>query len=436
MTIGFNTVGIKKESKNDSHEVKSFEIIRFVEYGGQCYPEADCVTGELLVFRLKRRPEIEQAILLGWIRQLARQMELLYQSCGTRGYRYLNPYSVLITPEEKVFLLDLDAEGNAFVLRSMQKRVIRNNFIKADNDGKRGAPVRQDLFGFGRTVQFILANVTVCPRLSRLQERRMEQLIKQCTEKGHRKRCEDFSRIQKAIPSKCAARFSVNKDRMRILGIVLFFCICMMVLFSRFLAEQARAAELENQLEEYKSGAEAQRTEQSFTETTGTKAAEAERSNTEEYSIEKLKQLLLNNNADDNMEVIERGEELHCEVIQCLASAYDREDMKDKALAAYEELSVMEAEDELIEWAYSRRIALEEEKNNGDDALEVAEKAAESLPDSQKIALLYLKMLYRYGRETEEEYREKEKEILAVFPELAKSEEYQLFTTEKEEVSE
>lgn len=434
MTIGSSAIGIKNGSRSDACDVKSFEIIRFVEYGGQCHPEADCATGELLIFRLRRCQETEQAVVLGWIRQLARQMELLYQCRGTCGYRYLNPYSVLVTPEEKVFLLDLDAEGNTFVLRSMQKRVIRNNFIQADYAGERGAPLRQDLYGFAKTVQFIMANVTIRPRLSRLQERRLELMINRCTGKSGRKRCENFSRIQKAIPSRSTGRLSGNNHHIRIWGIVLFFCVCMIFLFIRLLAEQSRAAQLENRLEEYKAEVEARRIEKSSTETTA--AIAGGKSDTEESDIEKLNQLLLNNNTDDNREVIERGEELHCEVLRCLAPAYDREGMTDKALSVYEELCVMGTEDEILEQAYSRRIALEEERNNGEIALNVAEKAVESLPDSQEIALLYLEMLYRYGIETEDEYRKKENEILAGFPELRESEAYQLLKDEKGEGSE
>ena len=395
-----------------------------------------------MIFRLERRPDIEQAILLGWIRQLARQLELLYRCSATCGYRYLNPYSILVTPEEKIFLLDLDAEGNAVVLRSMQKRAIRNNFMQKDYIRERGASIGQDLFGFGRTIQFILANVTVRPYLSGLQERRLRLLIQRCTGKSRRKQFENFSRIQKAIPAECTGRFPVNKNVIQISGVILFFCISVTVLFSRLLAEQARNVELENQLEEYKAEEALQDTEKSFAVTTSAKAAETETPDTEENGTqeygteesdtEQLRQLLLNNDADDNREVIELGEELHCEVMQCLASAYDREGMTEKALAAYEELCGMEAVNAVLEQAYSRRIALEEEKDNGENALDIAEKAAERLPDSQKIALLYLKMLYCYGEKTEEEFREKEKEVLAGFPELEIPESYQMSEYEKE----
>ena len=95
----------------------NYEVIRFVEHGGRCWPTMDCVKGQLLLQRLRGEPVIEKAMLFSWLKELVVQLEQ-YQRCrNNKGYRYLNPYSVLVTAEDKLLLLDLEEESNAFVMK-------------------------------------------------------------------------------------------------------------------------------------------------------------------------------------------------------------------------------------------------------------------------------------------------------------------------------
>ena len=81
----------------------------------------DCVQGELLIDRVRRCPEVEKEEVFGWIRQLAQQLERFHRCRSGQCYRYVNPYSVMITRDGQIMLLDLDAQSNAFVLKNMQE---------------------------------------------------------------------------------------------------------------------------------------------------------------------------------------------------------------------------------------------------------------------------------------------------------------------------
>ena len=96
---------------------ENYEIIRFMEHGNRWHPAMDCVQGELLIDRVRRCPEVEKEEVFGWIRQLAQQLERFHRCRSGQCYRYVNPYSVMITRDGQIMLLDLDAQSNAFVLK-------------------------------------------------------------------------------------------------------------------------------------------------------------------------------------------------------------------------------------------------------------------------------------------------------------------------------
>lgn len=75
----------------------------------------DCVPGELLIYRVKHCPEMEKEIVYQWFRDILVQMEQYRKCHNDQSYRYINPYSLLVTKENHILLLDLDAESNAFV---------------------------------------------------------------------------------------------------------------------------------------------------------------------------------------------------------------------------------------------------------------------------------------------------------------------------------
>lgn len=204
-------IGITSRKGEDASIVNYYDVLKFIEHGGRCRPAMDYVQGELLIFRLKRCREMEKTLLFEWMRELLRQLEQFHKCFGNRGYRYMNPYSVLVTEEGKLLLLDLEAESNEFVLRNMQKRAMRDHFVKPIVQIRENTKLSLDLYGYAKTIQFILANVQVEPSLTSREENRLEKIIDNCLCKNSKKQYEDFKRIQRELPTARRQQWEIGK---------------------------------------------------------------------------------------------------------------------------------------------------------------------------------------------------------------------------------
>lgn len=142
--------------------------------------------------------------------ELLQQLEQFQRCRNNQGYRYVNPYSVLVTREDKLVLLDLEAESNAFVLRNLQKRAMRNHFVKPVVHIRENTRVTLDLYGYGKTIQFILANTEVEPALSKWEENRIARLIDKCLGENSKKLYESFGQVWRDLPA--VKRRSGEKD--------------------------------------------------------------------------------------------------------------------------------------------------------------------------------------------------------------------------------
>lgn len=408
----------------------------------------DYLPGELLIYRLKRCQEVEKALLFDWMKQLLYQLELFHRCHSNESYRYLNPFSVLITQEEKLLLLDLEAESNEFVLRNMQKRAMRNHFVKPVVNIRENTKISLDLYGYGKTIQFILANVIVEPSLTKREENRLEKIIDKCLCENQKKQYEDLKQIKKELPS-------IQEKKLEIPGkwgigiAALAGILTVFLVFSR-----GGKTEEQHQLQEYAKGYEnVQSEDEEKTEDAeervqqgsdderiplgkerrsvgGTEEGDAEYD--AEYDgmeraaegVDALQEYMLRNTTQDNWEIIEQGEVLKRELLRYLAAAYDREEMKEKAKEAYEELCETEEQIELLESAYLRRIALEMEQNQ-EAAFQTGKEAMMKLPDSQPLAEKYLEVMKELEGMTKEECQKELETLLEQFPALKDSKSYQ-----------
>lgn len=138
--------------------------------------------------------------LFAWFQQLLEQLIQYHQCHENQNYRYLNPYSVLVTRDGKLLLLNLDADSNEFVLLNLQKRAMRAHFVKPIVHITEGAGEQLDLYGYGKTIQFILANTNVEPSLSRFQENKLEKIINKCLNESPGKKYNELIQIKKELP--------------------------------------------------------------------------------------------------------------------------------------------------------------------------------------------------------------------------------------------
>lgn len=400
----------------------------------------DCVAGELLIYRIKRCPEVEKELLFQWMREMLQQLEQYRKYLKDQSYRYLNPYSVLITEENHILLLDLEAESNDFVLKNMQTRAMRNHFMKPIASIKESSNLSIDLYGYAKTIQFILAGTEVVPSLSRWEEIRISKIIDKCLSEDPNIQYENIQQVIKKIPNeknlsnhKNQRKNGGNKNVMKIAMIV---AIALIILFFgiRTVKSVVFAGKVKQaQRKIYKIEEELMEKEAENTEEIEEVSIEIE-DGLEELAkdVTVIEQYLLRNTVKDNQEVIEQGEVIQRNVLRYLAAAYDREEEKHKALQAYRTLCDLEEQPEYLETAYVRRISLERELYEyGKDAVLTGQKAYGIFPESELVAVEYAKALCECA---DMEYAEKDTDLqilIKVFPSLKEMDFYKQW--EKEE---
>lgn len=399
-------------------------MIKFIEHGGRCRPTMDYVPGELLIYRLKRCPEAEKELVFDWMRELLRQIELYHRCRGNQCYRYVNPFSVLVTRENKILLLDLEAESNEFVLRNMQKRAMRNHFVKPIIHIRENTKITLDLYGYGKTIQFILANTNVEPSLTKREENRLEKIIQKCLGENPKKQYEDLKQVQKELPTISNWNQRKRKTWVIVIAGLAATAVILAVSAVRIRGKQEEKIQMQQGLQNIKE--ESQMAETAENEGgTGNHTTDGGENRLEpetadgvsglsdgmdqlEEDIDGLQEYLLKNTTKDNQEIIEQGEKLQRELLRYLAAAYDREGMAEKAAAAYEALCEVETQTELLKTTYLRRISLAMEQQDEGKAVRIGEEAIERFPELKETDI-FKTLEELYGLTEKETVYEEEK---------------------------
>ncbi len=177
-----------------------YEVLKFIEHGGQCRQSLDCVQGTILLSYLRDAPSVEKETLFRWFRELAVCVDQFHRCRKGQDFRCLNPYSIVVTVEGRIMLLDMDAPDNSAAARQMQKGAVREHFVKPVYRMGVSRNNEADLFTFGKTIQFMLACTEVTPSLSRWEEVRLERLIGRCI--GEKKKgYEDMRQVIGDLPA-------------------------------------------------------------------------------------------------------------------------------------------------------------------------------------------------------------------------------------------
>ncbi len=175
--------------------------MRLIEHGQSCYISSEYVKGCTLAVGLRYHPNLSKERLLEWIQDITRQLGLIHRCRGNPCYRYVNPYSIIVTQEGQLHFLDMDAKSNEEQLRFMQRRVIREHFLPRQQAYYQKACVRLDIYGLGRTIQYILSEADPEPPLKRREEARFHKIISRCLKDTSKHSYQDISDIRRQIPS-------------------------------------------------------------------------------------------------------------------------------------------------------------------------------------------------------------------------------------------
>ncbi len=179
---------------------EDFDVLRLIEHGQTCYVSSDNVSGMQLVRWLKAHPDPGKEKLFRWIQDIVRQLSLIHKCRGQPCYQYVNPYSLVVTEEEEVYFLDTSAGSNEELIREMQRRPIREHFLPPEEPYYQRASEELDIYGLGKTIQFLLAQTKPDPPLSGLEEKKFRKILSKCLQIHSKTAFTQVSDILKYLP--------------------------------------------------------------------------------------------------------------------------------------------------------------------------------------------------------------------------------------------
>ena len=186
-------------------EKRNYEILKFVMHGDKCYMSTDIVKGKPLIVWLKYHAHITKEQFYEWARQIIADLDHFHRCRGNPCYQYVNPYSVIVGEDRKVYLLDLASKEQEDMMHLMQRRYVRENFLSPENQYYQKSEEKEDLYGFGKMIQYVLSSVELEPELKFLESVRIQKIITRCLDKQGKKRYQKLSDL--------SGQFSLSEKR-------------------------------------------------------------------------------------------------------------------------------------------------------------------------------------------------------------------------------
>lgn len=179
---------------------EGYDVLRLIEHGQTCYISSEYVEGKILAGRIRSDPDITKEQLFSLMREIANQLSMIHKCRKKPYYQYVNPYSIVITDEGKPYFLDLEAGSNEKRLRFMQRRAVRECFLPKEEAYYQRASAKLDIYGLGKTLQYLLALSRPEPLLRGREERRFLRIISKCLNYQSRSAYQSAADIRRNIP--------------------------------------------------------------------------------------------------------------------------------------------------------------------------------------------------------------------------------------------
>ena len=195
------------------NEEEGYDVLRLIEHGKSCYISSEYVKGSPLIRWIKYHPNLSKEQLFIWMQEMARQLQCIHNCRGNPCYQYVNPYSVIITEEKKLFFLDMHAESNGATLRKVQRRSVREHFLPPGADYYQAASVELDIYGLGKTFQYLLSITEPSPALTKREEARFHKIISRCLCGQSRRTYTQMSELRRQLPAYQIPRNKIPKKR-------------------------------------------------------------------------------------------------------------------------------------------------------------------------------------------------------------------------------
>ena len=179
---------------------KGYEVLKMVMRLDRCYIASDYVIGVPLPVWIKEHKVIMKETLFYWFHEILDMLDHFHKSRGEPFYQYMNPYSLIIDREGKLHLLDLGSAQQSYLVHLMQKRPIREHFLSPENQYYQKPGLSEDIYGLGKTIQYILAMEEVSPPLTKKEEKKFRRAISRCFTKNSKKRFQTVQEVSEHLP--------------------------------------------------------------------------------------------------------------------------------------------------------------------------------------------------------------------------------------------
>ena len=170
-----------------------YEVIRVIQQDSHCHIIMDYVEGEILGEYILRYPYIEKKQLFAWFFQLLKQLEQLEKVNGISDYRFLTPFYIVLKADQTIALLNLKAGANQKCIEGMTTYTFMNRFYPPNG-------TYNDIYSFGKTMQFLLAKTNLTPKLTWREELGLQSIISKCLTDKSKKQYQSFRDIAKEFP--------------------------------------------------------------------------------------------------------------------------------------------------------------------------------------------------------------------------------------------
>ena len=178
-----------------------YEVIRVIQQDSNCHIIMDYVEGEILGEYILRYPYIEKKQLFAWFFQLLKQLQELEKVNGISDYRFLTPFYIVLKADQTIALLNLKAGANQKCVERMTTYSFINRFYPPSGG-------YNDIYSFGKTMQFLLAKTNLTPKLTWKEELGLQNIISKCLTEKSKKQYQSFYDI--------AMDFPIHKKKQRI----------------------------------------------------------------------------------------------------------------------------------------------------------------------------------------------------------------------------
>ena len=179
---------------------EGYDVLRLIEHGQICYISSEYIEGSPLVWWLKYHPNISKQQLLAWMGSMAKQLAKIHKCKKKSCYQYVNPYSMVVTEEGELYFLDLEAGANEGTRKRMLRRDIREHFLPSEDSYYGKGSISLDIYGLGKTFQYLLASVRVEPLLNRRETAKLKKIISKCQRYNSKHSYQSVQEICKDLP--------------------------------------------------------------------------------------------------------------------------------------------------------------------------------------------------------------------------------------------